>query len=384
MKVFIATEFRCTIYKNEIYLKPKAYFIYERYAKAFGEIVLCSRYEKVESYPEGYHKANFINKFIPIEGLHQVLFGQNKNKIIEGMIDSDLIVVRIPSIIGSKTADYALKIGKPYLTEIMGDAWDSYWYHSLKGKLLAPYIYAKTKSIVKNANYCIYVTEKYLQDRYPNIKSNIVASNVNITSVENRSLKSRLYKLKKFNPQKISIMTTASVNVRAKGHRFVLEAMKRLEIQGILLDYYLAGDGDKSFLKKKAEELGVANRIHFLGELTTSQIYEYLDKVDLYIQPSLQEGLPRAVIEAMSRACPCIGSNKAGIPELLGPHCLFTPSSSQAIAGSIIDFISMDKEKMVIKQFEFSKKFLSSVLNKRRSDYFAQIRRELNNSDGLD
>ncbi|MTV96985.1 glycosyl transferase family 1, partial [Streptococcus pneumoniae] len=156
MKVFIATEFRCTIYKNEIYLKPKAYFIYERYAKAFGEIVLCSRYEKVESYPEGYHKANFINKFIPIEGLHQVLFGQNKNKIIEGMIDSDLIVVRIPSIIGSKTADYALKIGKPYLTEIMGDAWDSYWYHSLKGKLLAPYIYAKTKSIVKNANYCIY------------------------------------------------------------------------------------------------------------------------------------------------------------------------------------------------------------------------------------
>ena len=384
MKVFIATEFRCTIYKNEIYLKPKAYFIYERYAKAFGEIVLCSRYEKVESYPEGYHKANFINKFIPIEGLPQVLFGQNKNKIIEGMIDSDLIVVRIPSIIGSKTADYALKIGKPYLAEVMGDAWDSYWYHSLKGKLLAPYIYAKTKSIVKNANYCIYVTEKYLQDRYPNIKSNISASNVNITSVENSSLENRLYKLKKFNPQKISIMTTASVNVRAKGNRFVLEAMKRLEIQGILLDYYLAGDGDQSFLKKKAEELGVANRVHFLGELTTSQIYEYLDKVDLYIQPSLQEGLPRAVIEAMSCACPCIGSNKAGIPELLGPRCLFTPSSSQAIAESIIDFISMNKEKMVIKQFESSKKFLSNVLNKRRSDYFAKIRRELNNSDGLD
>ena len=179
-------------------------------------------------------------------------------------------------------------------------------------------------------------------------------------------------------------MTTASVNVRAKGHRFVLEAMKRLEIQGILLDYYLAGDGDQSFLKKKAEELGVANRVHFLGELTTSQIYEYLDKVDLYIQPSLQEGLPRAVIEAMSRACPCIGSNKAGIPELLGPRCLFTPSSSQAIAESIIDFISMNKEKMVIKQFESSKKFLSNVLNKRRSDYFAKIRRELNNSDGLD
>ena len=41
---------------------------------------------------------------------------------------------------------------------------------------------------------------------------------------------------------------------------------------------------------------------------------------DIYIQPSLQEGLPRAVVEAMSTALPCIGFNTGGIPELLEPE----------------------------------------------------------------
>ena len=46
-------------------------------------------------------------------------------------------------------------------------------------------------------------------------------------------------------------------------------------------------------------------------------MFELLDECDIYLQPSLQEGLPRSVIEAMSRGCACIGAATAGIPELL-------------------------------------------------------------------
>ena len=44
-----------------------------------------------------------------------------------------------------------------------------------------------------------------------------------------------------------------------------------------------------------------------MGGVPHNKIFQLLDDIDLYIQPSLQEGLPRSVVEAMSRACPIIG-----------------------------------------------------------------------------
>lgn len=64
-------------------------------------------------------------------------------------------------------------------------------------------------------------------------------------------------------------------------------------------------------------ENGVADRVVFKGQMKHQQVLEWIDSLDIYIQPSMQEGLPRALIEAMSRACPAIGSSTGGIPELL-------------------------------------------------------------------
>ena len=61
-------------------------------------------------------------------------------------------------------------------------------------------------------------------------------------------------------------------------------------------------------------------------------MFEWLDDMDLYIQPSLQEGLPRAVVEAMSRGLPALGAHTGGIPELLGEDCIFPRKGVDAIA----------------------------------------------------
>ena len=52
--------------------------------------------------------------------------------------------------------------------------------------------------------------------------------------------------------------------------------------------------------------------------------------MDIYVQPSLQEGLPRSVIEAMSVGLPCIGSDVAGIPELLDKEWVFKRKGNKA------------------------------------------------------
>ena len=54
--------------------------------------------------------------------------------------------------------------------------------------------------------------------------------------------------------------------------------------------------------------------------------------MDIYIQPSLTEGLPRALLEAMGRGCPAIASQVGGISELLEASCLHRPGDAEGLA----------------------------------------------------
>src|SRR5699024_9667719 len=82
--------------------------------------------------------------------------------------------------------------------------------------------------------------------------------------------------------------------------------------------FEILGDGDQSSWKLLAKELGIEDNVKFKGVLPGGKpVLSWLESIDVYIQPSFQEGLPRAVIEAMSQGCPVVGSNAGGIPELI-------------------------------------------------------------------
>lgn len=379
MKIFIASEFKCTIYKNEYYLAPKVYMIYKRYADFFGKIILCSRIEEKKELPDGYRKVDFIEKIIKEEKLFRVLFHINDEEMCKEIKKCDLVIGRIPSMIGYRAFDCAKKLGKKYFAECMGDAWDSYWNHSFLGKIIAGYMFFKMKSVVKNSDYVLYVTERFLQNRYPNKNITVNASNVILKNLSINNLEKRLEKIQKFNNKNFSIMTVAGVNVKAKGHRFVIKAIAELKKIGINVNYYLIGNGDQTCLKKIIYKYKVENQVHFLGELTLEKVYENLDLIDIYIQPSLQEGLPRAVIEAMSRGCPCLGSNTAGIPELLDSECIFKRKSVEAIVQAVIKITQSDMKIYAINNFNKSKLYLEEKLNKKRNDYFNMIYKDLKN-----
>jgi len=75
----------------------------------------------------------------------------------------------------------------------------------------------------------------------------------------------------------------------------------------------------------------------FLGALSHHDIMGFYDELDLYVQPSRSEGLPRALMEAMSRGCPAVGSSTGGIPELLDQEATFR-------SGSKADLVSVLRE----------------------------------------
>src|SRR5699024_4986762 len=89
-------------------------------------------------------------------------------------------------------------------------------------------------------------------------------------------------------------------------------------------EYQLVGSGDQSYLRSIAKKYNVVDQVKFLGPLPHNKIFDWLESIDIYTQPSRQEGLPRALIESFSRGLPAFGARTGGIPELLEDDFIFS------------------------------------------------------------
>jgi glycosyltransferase involved in cell wall biosynthesis len=110
---------------------------------------------------------------------------------------------------------------------------------------------------------------------------------------------------------------------------------------------YLAGDGElKNDLRKFAEKKRVSDRIIFLGTIKQEELVTFLNACDIFVFPSLYEGHPKALIEAMATGCTIAASNVEGNNEVIQDNktgLLFDPSDSKEIVGKI-EFIMKHPE----------------------------------------
>ena len=288
---------------------------------------------------------------------------------------SDLVVIKMPSVsFGSYAIHCAKAFERKYILEVVGCAWDSFWYHSLRGKFLAPLSFLLTKIKIHEASYVLYVTSRFLQDRYPTIGNSIGCSNVFIAECDRKILEKRLEKIEllKLNGS-LKIGTTSPVDVRFRGQEYVIKAIAKLKKRGLRFDYYMAGGGNSLFLKKLSVKLGVKDQVHFLGKLSSEEVNHYLDNIDIYIHPSKAEGLPRALIEAMSRGVPSLGSRTAGIPELLPDTRLFGKGRVDEIALLLQQFTVDIMKYDAIYNYEFSKNYWEKKLMNKRKIFYSKV-----------
>ena len=122
------------------------------------------------------------------------------------------------------------------------------------------------------------------------------------------------------------------------------------------------------------------NQVEFLGRKPLEEVFALLDTADIYLQPSLQEGLPRSMIEALSRGCACIGANTAGIPELIPHKWVVKRKSSKDIVKRIYEYAKStpeDKKNIATVNFEKSKEYLDDILTTRRNAYYKKIKNDM-------
>jgi glycosyltransferase involved in cell wall biosynthesis len=101
-----------------------------------------------------------------------------------------------------------------------------------------------------------------------------------------------------------------------KGHAHFLLAARQLLEDGEDLHFVIVGDGPLlDQLREKAEELGIKDNVMFLGH--RDDTYDLLRAMDIFVLPSLHEGIPMVMLEAMALARPVVASRVGGIPEVL-------------------------------------------------------------------
>ncbi|NYE58564.1 glycosyltransferase involved in cell wall biosynthesis [Carboxydothermus ferrireducens DSM 11255] len=130
----------------------------------------------------------------------------------------------------------------------------------------------------------------------------------------------------KTTPHQPVVIGTLARFAPQKGLNYLLEALALLSARGVVFRAIIGGDGPlKNELKELAKELGIESLVTFPGYIPNPA--EFYREIDIFVLPSISEGLPLSLLEAMSWKLAVIATNVGGIPEVInsGENGLLVP-----------------------------------------------------------
>lgn len=315
----------------------------------------------------------------------------------------DAVILRVPSAICNWLDGKLLREGRPFAVEVVGDPWEVFGpgvvEHPLR-RFFRYWFHWKLKRQCGKACAAAYVTERMLQRRYPpqhgcyatacssvqiarkDFQPAVEARRWFVATFSDVDLRPEAYVASPLEfdhrTRPYSLITVGSLEQRYKGVDLLIRAVARLASDGLETRLVVVGDGShRRDLARLASELGVAGRVTFTGELPgAAAVRGYLDQAELFVMPSLTEGLPRAMIEAMSRALPCLGTAVGGIPELLEEEDLVPPGDWRALACKIAAVLRDPARlaHMSERNFRKSQEYSEETLAGKRGEFYGRLR----------
>lgn len=402
MNLYVTLEFRFFHFDDELYtLNSFPNSFWQRYLTVFSKVVIVARSKKLGSSEYNALKDKLLKvtgeriSFYPLPYYLGPLdylkkYFKTKAAIQELASKKGAFILRVGSPVGEALGDVLFKNNKCFGLEVVGNPQDNFrpgvFKHPLR--FLFRYLFTKgLKKVCKQASAVAYVSKYTLQEVFPHQTeafttnySSIELLDEHIITAEKKHFESR---------GKVNMVFIGSLEHFVKSPDTLIQSLKILKEIVFEVQYKLTiiGDGrERAFLQSMANDLGVIDMIEFKGQIPSgAPIRDELDKADLFVLTSRSEGLPRAMIEAMARGLPCIGSNEGGIVELL-EESERVPIENPKILAEKIKEITTDKERMgklSRRNIKVAKDYAFSELDKRRKSFYQYIKDKSESNSSL-
>jgi glycosyltransferase involved in cell wall biosynthesis len=374
---------------------------WERYLEVFDTVRIVARGTPVERVPEDWLVVNGKNiLFHRVPDFHGPWQCLKRYPAIRAAVRAatpahGAVILRVGSQIANILEPQLHERKYPYALEVIGDPSEVFAPGVVDHPLRPFFRWHFSRHLRRQclrASGVAYVTKRTLQERYPAQFVSVSISDVDLPEeallgrafsthyssieLESAHMAECIRNPKMHGPYRL--VTVGSLAQRYKGTDVLIEAMARCVRAGLDLTAAIVGEGKyRPDLIAHSERLGMASRIQFLGQVTAGEpVRRVLDTADLFVLPSRTEGLPRALIEAMARGIPCIGSAVGGIPELLDASELVPAGDPEKLAAKIQEVLKdpVRMETMARRNLTGAKEFGESVLAERRRRFYQHVR----------
>lgn len=165
---------------------------------------------------------------------------------------------------------------------------------------------------------------------------------------------------------------------KQKNHAGLLKAFQLLHAQYPQCRLHLLGDGElRTEMEEYAAQLGISDWVRFWGN--QSNVYPFLHDADVFVLPSLYEGIPMTVIEAMGTGLPIVAAAVGGIPDMLQneKNALLVPCEAEAVSRACAQLISDPALRMRLGQSarQDSQRFSAGHMAERYGEVYAGLYR---------
>ena len=374
---------------------------WERYLSVFDKVTILARATRIERVPEG--SSQVTGDGIEFRGLPDYqgpwqyirTYSKLRAALREALPPEGAVILRVPSQIANLAEPELQRTSRPIALELVGDPHEVFAPGVISHPLRSFFRWHFSSKLLAQCNRAVgvaYVTSETLQRRYPTRGMQASVSDVELgaealkdgtfwihySSIEldEASISTSVHAPR--NSNSYQLVTVGSLAQLYKGTDILIDAVARCVNAGMDIQVVVVGDGKyRPELMKQAEQAGMAARIRFAGHVPAGEaVRKILDESDLFVLPSRTEGLPRAMIEAMARGLPCIGSAVGGIPELLAQTELVPPNDAAALAQKIGEILENPgrREAMSIRNLTKSMEYKKSVLAERRRQFYEYVR----------
>lgn len=388
MKITIVTDHRFFNYGDEIFDDYVFdYNFFKNYLNVFDKVDIVCRVQKMEHLDNRWVKSSGpgIN-FISLPNEHGLKWFLNVNRYIKeelsAIFDTDSFCFKLPSMAAWEIFRQNKSKNLPYIFESIGDPEDAMVSSEdslakrVPSMIFGHILKNRKRKIVYHAEAGSYVSINHLQQKYP-IKEDKVTESISSIRLESRYI---LNRSKKFDLKKSIRIIHIGSFIPLKNQKDLIQSFKIISANYPQAKLDFVGDGPtRNACEQLVQKLELSSNVFFHGQVTGfDNIVKLLDKAQFFILPSFNEGMPRALIEAMARGLICLGSNRGGISELLEKEYLFTVGDYQQIADKLVciikNYSTEELGETSLINIDRAKDFENEILQNRRYKLLKSLR----------